>query len=66
MQNARNENAQFHNELRVSRQKLASKLDESELAVAAVRIGSEFDAEIDKARRDEGRRRRGSDGGSGD
>ena len=45
---------------------LASKLDESELAVAAVRIGSEFDAEIDKARRDEGRRRRGSDGGSGD
>ena len=45
---------------------LASKLDDSQLTVAAVRIGSQFEEEIDKARRDEGRRRGGSDGGSGD
>jgi tetratricopeptide (TPR) repeat protein len=41
---------------------LAGKLDDSQLAVAALRIGSEFDEEIDKARRDEGWRRRGSGG----
>ena len=45
---------------------LATKLDDSQLTVAALRIGSEFEEEIDKARRDEGRRRGGSDGGSGD
>ena len=44
---------------------LASKPDDSNLAIAALRIGSEFDEEIDKARRDEGRSRGGSDGGSG-
>jgi tetratricopeptide (TPR) repeat protein len=44
---------------------LASKMDDLQLAVAAVRIGREFDEEIDKARRDEARRR-GGGGGSGD
>lgn len=44
---------------------LASKLDDSQLTVAALRIGSEFDEEIDTARRDEGRRRRGGGGGNG-
>ena len=42
---------------------LASKLDDSQLAVAALRIGSEFDEEIDNARRDQFRRRRGGGGG---
>jgi len=41
---------------------LISKLDDSQLAVAALRIGSEFDEEIDKARRDQFRRRRGGEG----
>ena len=44
---------------------LASKLDDSNLTIAALRIGSEFEEEIDKARRDEGRHRGGSDSGSG-
>ena len=38
---------------------LAGKLDDSQSAVAALRIGSEFDKEIDNARRDQFRRRRG-------
>jgi tetratricopeptide (TPR) repeat protein len=38
---------------------LASKLDDSQLTVAALRIGSEFDEEIDQARRDRFRRRGG-------
>lgn len=38
---------------------LAGKLDDSQLAVAALRIGSAFDEEIDNARRDQFRRRRG-------
>ena len=38
---------------------LAAKLDDSQLAVAALGIGSEFDEEIDNARRDQFRRRRG-------
>ena len=42
---------------------LAANLDDAQLAVAAERIGIEFDEEIDKARRDEGRSRGGSDSG---
>lgn len=44
---------------------LATTLDDSQLALAAVRIGREFDEEIDQARRDEVRRRGGGDGGGG-
>lgn len=44
---------------------LSSKLDDSELAAAAVRIGSAFDSEIDEARRDQARRRFGGGGGNG-
>lgn len=44
---------------------LASKLDDSQLAVAALRIGSEFEEEIDKARRDESLSRRGGGDGGG-
>jgi tetratricopeptide (TPR) repeat protein len=45
---------------------LASKLDDSQLAVAAARIGANFEEEIDKARRDEWLSRRGGgDGGGG-
>lgn len=44
---------------------LASKLDDSQLAVAAVRIGANFEEEIDKARRDESLSRRGGGDGSG-
>jgi len=39
---------------------LAANLDDAQLAVAAERIAIEFDEEIDKARRDEGRSRGGS------
>ncbi len=44
---------------------LAAKLDNSQLATAAAQLGAEFDEEIDRARRDEGRRGGGSDGGGG-
>jgi tetratricopeptide (TPR) repeat protein len=44
---------------------LAAKLDNTQLATAAAHIGGEFDEEIDRARRDEGRRGGGSDGGGG-
>ena len=44
---------------------LAAKLNTVDLAAAAQRIGLEFDEEIDKARRDEGRSRGGSDSGGG-
>ena len=44
---------------------LASKLDDSQLAVAALRIGSEFEEEIDKARRDTVRHRGGGESGGG-
>lgn len=46
-------------------QTLARERDDSQLALAAVRIGADFDEEIDKARRDESRRRRGGGNGSG-
>jgi tetratricopeptide (TPR) repeat protein len=45
---------------------LAGKLDDASLTVAALRIGREFEEEIDQARRDEARRRGGRDGGGGD
>jgi tetratricopeptide (TPR) repeat protein len=44
---------------------LASKLDSQELAMAAQWIGTEFDVEIDRARRDESRSRGGGGGGGG-
>jgi tetratricopeptide (TPR) repeat protein len=44
---------------------LASQLDDSELAVAAARIGTAFEEEIDKARRDERERRGGGDSSGG-
>jgi tetratricopeptide (TPR) repeat protein len=47
------------------RQTLAAKLDDTELASAAERIGRQFDEEIDKARRDEGRRGGGGESSSG-
>jgi tetratricopeptide (TPR) repeat protein len=47
------------------RQSLAAKLDDAQLAIAAERIGRQFDEEIDKARRDEARRMGGSDSNSG-
>jgi len=40
---------------------LAANLADAQLALAAERIGIEFDEEIDRARRDEGRSRGGSD-----
>jgi tetratricopeptide (TPR) repeat protein len=56
-------NMQIRNDIRKS---LAAKLDDAQLAMAAERIGSQFDEEIDEARRDEGRRRGGgADGGGG-
>lgn len=56
-------NMQIRNDIRKS---LAAKLDDAQLAMAAERIGSQFDAEIDEARRDESRRRGGGgDGGGG-
>ena len=47
------------------RQTRADQLDDTQLVIAAQRIGREFDAEIDKARRDEARRRGGSDSAGG-
>jgi tetratricopeptide (TPR) repeat protein len=49
------------------RKTLAAKLDDSQLIMAGERIGAQFDEEIDKARRDEGRGRGGGggDGGGG-
>jgi len=48
------------------RKTLAAKLDDAQLVLAAERIGSQFDEEIDKARRDEARTRGGGgDGGGG-
>ena len=56
-------NMQIRNDIRKS---LAAKLDDAQLAMAAERIGSQFDEEIDEARRDESRRRGGGgDGGGG-
>jgi tetratricopeptide (TPR) repeat protein len=47
------------------RQSLAAKLDDARLAMAGERIGRQFDDEIDQARRDEVRRRGGSESGGG-
>jgi len=49
------------------RKTLAAKLNDSQLIMAGERIGAQFDEEIDKARRDEGRGRSGGggDGGGG-
>ena len=47
------------------RQSLAANLDDAQLIVAGERIARQFDEEIDKARRDEGRARGGSDSGGG-
>jgi tetratricopeptide (TPR) repeat protein len=47
------------------RQSLAAKLDDTQLAAAGERIGSQFDEEIDKARRDQARGRGGADSSSG-
>ena len=44
---------------------LAGKLDDSQLAVAAARIGTNFEEEIDNARRDERLSRRGGGDGGG-
>jgi len=56
-------NMQIRNDIRKT---LAAKLDDSQLIMAGERIGAEFDEEIDKARRDEGRARGGGgDGGGG-
>jgi tetratricopeptide (TPR) repeat protein len=56
-------NMQIRNDIRKS---LAAKLDDAQLAMAGERIGSQFDEEIDEARRDESRRRGGGgDGGGG-
>ena len=56
-------NMQIRNDIRKS---LAAKLDDAQLAMAAERIGSQFDEEIDEARRDESLRRGGGgDGGGG-
>jgi tetratricopeptide (TPR) repeat protein len=43
----------------------ASKLDDSQLEAAAVQIGTDFDEEIDEARRDESLSRRGAADSSG-
>jgi tetratricopeptide (TPR) repeat protein len=55
-------NMQIRNDIRKT---LAAKLDDRELTMAGERIGEQFDEEIDKARRDEGRGRGGSDSGGG-
>jgi tetratricopeptide (TPR) repeat protein len=57
-------NMQIRNDVRKT---LAAKLNDSQLIMAGERIGAEFDKEIDKARRDEGRRGGGGggDGGGG-
>jgi len=49
------------------RKTLAAKLNDSQLIMVGERIGAQFDEEIDKARRDEGRGRSGGggDGGGG-
>lgn len=47
------------------RKSLAAKLDDTQLVMAAERIGRQFDEEIDKARRDEARTRGGGGGGGG-
>jgi tetratricopeptide (TPR) repeat protein len=47
------------------RRSLAAKLDDAQLAMAGERIGRQFDDEIDKARRDEGRRGGGGESGGG-
>ena len=47
------------------RESLAATLDDTQLIMAGERIGREFDEEIDKARRDEGRIRGGSDSSGG-
>lgn len=45
---------------------LAARLNDNDLAIAAERIGRQFDEEIDRARRDESRTRSGgSEGGGG-
>ena len=44
---------------------LAGKLDDSQLTAAALRIATNFEEEIDKARRDESMSRRGAGGDSG-
>ena len=53
---------QIRNDIRRS---LAAKLDDAQLAMAGERIGRAFDEEIDKARRDEARRRGGSESSGG-
>jgi tetratricopeptide (TPR) repeat protein len=53
---------EIRNDIRAS---LAATLDDTQLIIAGERIGREFDAEIDKARRDEGRIRGGSDSSGG-
>ena len=53
---------QIRNDIRKS---LAAKLDDAQLAMAGERIGRQFDEEIDKARRDEGRRSGGGSDSSG-
>jgi tetratricopeptide (TPR) repeat protein len=53
---------QIRNDIRKS---LAAKLDDAQLAMAGERIGRQFDDEIDKARRDEGRRGGGGESGGG-
>jgi len=56
-------NMEIRNDIRKT---LAAKLDNAQLAIAAERIGGQFDEEIDKARRDESRRYGGGgDGGGG-
>jgi tetratricopeptide (TPR) repeat protein len=52
----------IQNDIRRTR---AGQLDDKQLIVAAERIGREFDEEIDKARRDEARRRGGTDSSGG-
>ena len=53
---------QIRNDIRKT---LSAKLDDAQLIMAGERIASQFDEEIDKARRDEGRARGGSDSGGG-
>jgi tetratricopeptide (TPR) repeat protein len=53
---------EIRNDIRAS---LAATLDDRQLIMAGERIGREFDEEIDKARRDEGRIRGGSDSSAG-
>jgi len=47
------------------RKSLAAKLDDTDLAIAAERIGRQFDQEIDRARRDEAQSRGGGESGGG-